>query len=554
MNTETISQYQARLQRLGANPAAPSVPSSGGLQKLNTESNAQFEARKLRDADGYTPPPSRANLNPQSPSNIPAPSPVPARNYFLEGAVEQNYGQDAANAQSPILQAAPRQPNYIDRTNTDPLGNSNLMEPALPRRIPVSPGVNEGLLNRLPSRSDQGRSMMTPGGMVSGEALDSMHFRDMAQKQMETAQRIEGMANQYDGTQGPQDPNVRPQDDRGFLRKVDTDPNSPTYGKASVVAATRFGPSVPEAVRAFVEDNDGDPSILYTEEGREYRDMLNNAKAPRRAARIAGEKYTDFNEDGTVKSVTDYGKWQEAREARQDRKDAARELRTRAAQLQNYGRTGGAIVDPSGGIAGPSHVGLQPTYGPNMGRTQAIGMARQQLDKEDILQQSMKMQEKEFLLKEKKQEAEIGDLTLKDQIKKGDNELVIKQQKIQKSPAMGGQLMFKGQDGVSADQRYAGLRLLLSAGLSKDDLEFYKREQFGISGQREMEEALSDAGYDTDGLGPDWLWNWFQWDTTDEERDQMMKAAGFDTPTPSVPTGKQKPSKPTTYVDPAGRE
>ena len=338
MNTETNAQYQARLQRLGANPAASSVPSSGGLQKLNTESNAQFEARKLRHADGYTPPPSRANLNPTSPSDAMQLGFADLERQMEEGALPFQVDQQR------------RMDEYAQRTA------------ATPQR----PQVDESLLSRLPSRSERDRSSMQPGGMGDGGTFDAMAAREREDRlapQRALAQRED----------------VTAEDGKNFTRTVDRDPNSPTFGQAKVVGATMYGPSVPDEVRALIDDNDGDASILYTENGRDARKALNAAREPRRKARLAGEIYTD----PATGAVSDYGRFNEAREARQERKDAARELRTRAAQLQNYGRTGGVMVNPSGGIAGPMFVGNQATFGPNMSRNQAIRMAQGQMDQEE---------------------------------------------------------------------------------------------------------------------------------------------------------------------------
>lgn len=385
-------------------PAVPSVPVPQSGQgrgtavpkKLNTDSNTKFQNRLQRAEAGYPQPPKPTYTegggvtmralpmkpipiipdaaSPTSPSNADSPNPA------------------VWNAPPPL----PIQPNYIDRTNGSYDGRPVLPNEMMPYeqtgRVPMSPGVNESFISRLPSRSERDRSLMQPGGMGDGGTFDAMAAREREARlapQRALAQRED----------------VTAQDGRGFLRTVDRDPNSPTFGQAKVVGATMYGPSVPDEVRALIDDNYGDASILYTENGRDARKALNAAREPRRKARLAGEVYTD----PYTGAVSDYGKFNEAREVRQERKDAARELRTRAAQLQNYGRTGGVMVDPSGGIAGPMHVGNQATFGPNMSRNQAIRMAQGELDREDLLQDAMKRADDKDRMEGLKELAVSGD-------------------------------------------------------------------------------------------------------------------------------------------------
>jgi len=394
MNTDTDQQYQTRLKRAGAKPPARPVPSFGGLKKLNTDSNAQFEDRIQRAQAGYPQPPKptytegggvtmRAPIpiipdahSANSPSDLSSPQgkPVAPSPFFRKHLAASLDAKPKLSGS--FANVLPIQPNYIDRTN------SHMQRPVLPNemmpyeqtgRVPMSPGVNESFISGLPSRSERNRSSMQPSGMGDGSTFDAMAAREREARlapQRALAQRED----------------VTEEDNLGFTRTVDRDPNSPTFGQAKVVGGTMYGPSVPESVRSLIDDNDGDASILYTENGRDARKALNAAREPRRKARLAGEIYTD----PATGAVSDYGTFNEAREARQERKDAARELRTRAAQLQNYGRTGGVMVDPSGGIAGPMHVGNQATFGPNMSRNQAIRMAQGEVDREDLLQEAMK--------------------------------------------------------------------------------------------------------------------------------------------------------------------
>ena len=290
------------------------------------------------------------------------------------------------------------------RKNMEDLGMTELQPVAPGMATPQRPQVDESLLIRLPSRSERDRSSMQPGGMVSGDTFDAMAAREREERlapQRALAQRED----------------VASVDNRGFTRTVDRNPESPTYGQAKVEGSPMFGPSVPSVVQSFVTGNAASalpgrdkiepPGNLWSKEGRPYRRMLNESREPRRKARLAGEVYTD-PETG---AVSDYGRFNEAREARQERKDAARELRTRRAQLMNYGRTGGVTVAPGGGIAGPMTVGTQATFGPNMSLNQATRMAQGQLDQESRLRDA----------EQRKQDAERTE-TLKLMAEQGDSQ------------------------------------------------------------------------------------------------------------------------------------
>jgi hypothetical protein len=433
MNTETDAQYQARLQRLGANPAAPPVPSSGGLQKQNTESNAQFQARLKRAAGGYPQPPKPTYTGgggatmralpmkpiPIIPDATSQTSPSDAmqpmqRDYFNEQAVDGSLDQLAENSRSSILPTESPQRDFYDRTGTTPLFTPGLMQ-AAPTRVPVAPGVNEELLSRLPSRSERDRSTMQPGGMgftepvegdgytfkgsgaTPGTRFDAGMFRNRQDQ-------IDFLDKKVADHMAQADENGVVTTPSGATRTIDSDPSSPTYGKMKITNSGRamYGPSVPEEVRALIDDNDGDASILYTENGRDARKALNAAREPRRKARLAGEVYID----PATGAVSDYGRFNEAREARQERKDAARELRMRRAQLMNYGRTGGVTVAPGGGIGGPMTVGTQATFGPNMSLNQATRMAQSQLDQEERASDALRRVEQQQAIQNRLQAAQ----------------------------------------------------------------------------------------------------------------------------------------------------
>ena len=388
MNTETNAQYQARLQRLGANrllnpPAAPPVPSTGGLQKLNTESNAQFEARKLRDADGYTPPPSRANLNPTSPSDAMQPR---QRDYFGEQAVEGSLDQLDANSRSSILQTESPQRDFYDRTGTTPLFTPGLM-PAAPTRVPVAPGVNEELLSRLPSRSERDRATMQPGGMGFTEPVEDDGYRfkgsgatpgvrfdaGMFRDRQDQINFLDKRVADHMAKAGEDGVITTPS---GSTITIDSDRSSPTYGRKKVTGS----------------------EVKLSSDRR--NDMI---------------RYKQARKDGSVYEssegkVVDFGVLNKNREAyqkrKQEREDNARELRTRRAQLMNYGRTGGVTVAPGGGIAGPMTVGTQATFGPNMSLNQATLMAQRQLDQEERASDALRRVDQQQAIQDRLQAAQ----------------------------------------------------------------------------------------------------------------------------------------------------
>ena len=376
MNTQTNREFDGVMQRNAAGAGAQQIPPMPGDPPKNIdETYDEYNKRVMRHRMGTPLGPARSTVkrsaSPSSPSNAMQPS---QPDYFGDAAIEGSLAQLEDNSRSGILRTAPLQPSFRDRTGTAPLLTPGLM-PDAPTASPVAPGVNEELLSRLPGRSERDRSSMQPGGMVDGGTFDAMAAREREERlapQRALAQRED----------------VTSVDNRGFTRTVDRTPESPTYGQAKVEGSPMFGPSVPSVVQSFVTGNAASalpgrdkiepPGNLWSKEGRPYRRMLNESREPRRKARLAGEVYTD-PETG---AVSDYGRFNEAREARQERKDAARELRTRRAQLMNYGRTGGVTVAPGGGIAGPMTVGTQATFGPNMSLNQATRMAQGQLDQE----------------------------------------------------------------------------------------------------------------------------------------------------------------------------
>ncbi len=238
--------------------------------------------------------------------------------------------QLAENLGSDILRTEPPQQDFYDRTGTTPLLTPGLMRDA-PTRVPVAPGVNEELLDGLPSRREQDRSTMQPGGMVSGEAFDRMRQQDAARR-----------ASNVMPTVGPR---YRNDDEEALVREGDR----------------------------------------------------------RRRAMRAGEMYTD----PVTGQVRDFSAFKAQADRLQARKDAAQEIRTRGAQIQaaNSGRIGGVRVDPSGGIAGPQHVGTQGLYG-QMGRGAAIAMAQNEMNREERASDALRRVERQQSIQNRLQAAQ----------------------------------------------------------------------------------------------------------------------------------------------------
>lgn len=350
MNTQTNRQFDGVMQRNAAGAGAQQIPPMPGDPPKNSdESYDVYNKRVMRHRMGTPSGPARSTVRRNASLSSPSDAmPTRQRDYFGEQRQQQA--------------------NLLIPGGEQSLGTYHSMSPVSGTGVPQRPQVDEGLLARLPSRSDRDRATMQPSGMGEGGTFGVLAAREREARlapQRALAQRED----------------VTEEDNLGFTRTVDRDPNSPTFGQAKVVGATMYGPkqSVPDEVRALIDDNDGDASILYTENGRDARKALNAAREPRRKARLAGEVYTD----PATGAVSDYGRFNEAREARQERKDAARELRMRRAQLMNYGRTGGVTVAPGGGIAGSMTVGTQSIFGPNMSLNQATRMAQGQMDQEE---------------------------------------------------------------------------------------------------------------------------------------------------------------------------
>ena len=271
----------------------------------------------------------------------------------------------------PVAQADPLRPrsapNFIDRTDSwqhRPYweNENEIMPYEETGRVPLNPRVDEEYLASLPSRSDQARGVMQPGSMghtepveddgyrfpgrgaTPGARFDATRFRNRQEQIDSLDDRVaDHAAASGGGYQGAGGAEVRR---GGALVTIDSDPSSPTYGKESVQGSQLIG------------------------DAEAHADSL-----ARREARIAGKTFVDRNTGKT----TDYGKWQDNRAAKKEEADQKRDIRQMRAQLSNWGRRGGVTVDPSRGIAGPLHTGLQPTFGPNMSLNERTFLASEML-------------------------------------------------------------------------------------------------------------------------------------------------------------------------------
>lgn len=328
MNTQSNREFQDVMQRQSKRtPVQPIPPMPGDPPKMSRETTKEYNDRVMRHRMGYPRGTTRSafrestgeSTGMRSPSDKPPTRPARPRDYFGEAAEELALNQLAENSSSDILRTEPPQRDFYDRTGTTPLFTPGLMLEA-PTGVPVAPGVNEELLDRLPSRREQDRSTMQPGGMVSGEAFDRMRQQD---------------------------------------------------------AARRASHVMPKAGPRYT--NDADEAKVREGDRR------------RRAMR-RGEVYTD----PVTGEVRDFAAFKESQDRQQARKDEAQRITTRASQIQaaNSGRIGALRVDPSGGIAGPQHVGMQPLFG-QMGRGAAIAMAVNELNREERASDALRRAERQ---------------------------------------------------------------------------------------------------------------------------------------------------------------
>ena len=210
-------------------------------------------------------------------------------------------------------------------------------------------GIDEGMVAESAQRAALRDSMnRTQGGMVSTDALGRMANRESQARlapQRALAQRED----------------VSSQSGRGFTRTVDRDPDSPTFGRATVVGTRPvYGPNVTESVKSYLDQ--GGSINAGTPEARAAKSALMTIQQPRRDARMAGEVF----EDPDTGAITDYGKLNARNERRAKESQAARELRTRTAQVQGMS--------------------------PGISRAGAAGVAAGQLRAEKLMQDEMAQQ------------------------------------------------------------------------------------------------------------------------------------------------------------------
>ncbi|MGB1651692.1 MAG: hypothetical protein ACPHEP_11725 [Acidimicrobiales bacterium] len=344
--------------------------------------------------------------------------------------------------------------------------------------------IDEGMVAESAQRARERLAGATqPGGMVSTDALNSMANRE-AQARL-APQRA--LAQRED---------VHPLDEKAFTRRVDRNPDSPTYGKAFV-------------------------SGLYPQVG----DTLNSAEA-RREARQSGGVFE--SPDG---AITDYGKLNARNQRRADERQASRELRTRTAQLQG--------VDPS------------------LSRAGAAGIASGQLRAEKLMQEEMTrkrmLEDADLKIKQDQAAAQLAREQRAGTLEQNEANLMQREYKLKLGP-MGGQLMYPGMDGVTPQTRYEGLRQL-ATGINEEtgkpytpeQKRWYLQNQFGITDVQQIRDASEAAGFNADGmdLGDFFTGNWFQWDETDQVRDMTRQGLSQGMPDSNPPKRpKNKPQVP----------
>ena len=321
----TSAGQRIRKQRQDAAAAdLMGIPSSGGRFSVPEVDvvdpfNQRVDPASLPASGGsftYLPQPSE----PQSPSNLPMQSAAPESRGFMRQAEELMLDQMEENSRSPILrqQEAPR--SFRDRTETAPFFTPGLANEDDMERVPMAPGVNEGLQASL--RSQYGGPNFRSRGVMSDRLGDGSGF------------------------------------DR--LRQQDADRR-----------AQHVMPTV----------------------GPRYRNKAQEEKVRegdrRRRAMRRGEVYTD----PVTGEVRDFSAFKAQADRRQERKDRASDILSRAEQFRaaSQGPIGAAIIDPSGGIAGPQHVGRQLRFG-GISKGAAIAMARNEQIQEDMFNKSMERQ------------------------------------------------------------------------------------------------------------------------------------------------------------------
>ncbi|MGB1651380.1 MAG: hypothetical protein ACPHEP_10150 [Acidimicrobiales bacterium] len=354
--------------------------------------------------------------------------------------------------------------------------------------------IDEGMVAESAQRARERLAGATqPGGMVSTDALGRMADRE-AQARL-APQRA--LAQRED---------VSAQSGRGFTRTVDRDPDSPTFGRATVVGTRPvYGPNVTESVKSYLDK--GGSINAGTPAARAAKSALMTAQQPRRDARMAGEVF----EDPATGAITDYGKLNARNQRRAEESQAARELRTRTAQVQGMN--------------------------PRLSRAGAAGVAAGQLRDEQLMQEEMTrqqeaaqfdrdMRERELQIKENAADDPTKEMERK--LAEGEFNKIEQDQLLAQSPAFGGEIL--GPD-ASPSRRVEGLVALVNdESLSEKQKDELVKRQFQIFDRQGLVSALGKAGYDQPGMSLyDYITgNLFQGDDADERRDRVMRGLGYE--------------------------
>lgn len=350
--------------------------------------------------------------------------------------------------------------------------------------------INEGMVAESAQRAALRDSMnRTQGGMVSTDALKRMANRE-AQARL-APQRA--LAQRED---------VSSQSGRGFTRTVDRDPDSPTFGRATVVGTRPvYGPKVTDSVKSYLDQ--GGSINAGTPDARPAKSALMTAQQPRRDARMAGEVF----EDTETGAITDYGKLNARNQRRAEESQAARELRTRTAQVQGMN--------------------------PRLSRAGAAGVAAGQLRNEQLMQDQMKrqseaeqfgrdLQERELQLKEEEAER----LAAKDDKLSGVEALEAK--------AMEGEAV---KQLVNAPATPEGLKSVLQRDdLTEDQKKAWMASELRIGSDSDLRRYLYNSGLEADGyladeftnfLNPLNYFNFYQTPANSALRDSILASSPF---------------------------
>jgi len=165
---------------------------------------------------------------------------------------------------------------------------------------------------------------------------------------------------------------------------------------------------------------------------------------------------------------------------------------------------------------------------PGMSRTAAAGVIRERERENELLKSQIEFErdqaERKLKIEEDAAQFNAKKAQVEYQTMYGESLTMQKQQRLERSPFRNGNTYFRGQQGVTSEDRFDGARSILTdPNLSADDQDWYLRNQLGVYDQASFKQLMEDAGYNADGLdwGDFFFLNWIQLDETDELRDQL---------------------------------